>query len=393
MSSSLNILRVIPFFEPASSFGGSVSQAAASSAELAGRGHRVSVLTSDLGIGAGLERDCWIERDGYRVFYAAARGSQTRPPYPAAISAAVMAAAMQEADLVCMNVGLTLLNRKVRQLAGDQGLPYVYNAEGALCPLRLKDKRLAKLAFLTLFERRIIREASALQAVTEKEKRDLLRQGAEAKKVHVIPNAVQPGGPPNPKARQALRDRLAIPEQAIVLLFFGRLTPAKGVDLLFEACQHLLRQRSDLHLVFVGPDEGSRPSLQARAEDGGLHGQVHFPGSVDAEERRVTLESADLFLLPSRSEGLPLAALEAAAAGLPLLLSPGCNLPQVAEHGAGLVLPLELESWSNAIADLLADPQNLRRCGENARRLVSEQFALSSIVDRLEDLYRNVARR
>lgn len=146
-------------------------------------------------------------------------------------------------------------------------------------------------------------------------------------------------------------------------------------------------------MIFAGPDEGCQAELMATARRARVNEQVHFPGVIAAPDRRAALQSADVFLLPSLSEGLPLAALEAGAAGLPLLLSEGCHLPEVRDNDAGQVLSLQPEVWRRSIREMLANPQRRREQGANAAKMVRDQFALGPTVDRLEALYQELADR
>ena len=99
-------------------------------------------------------------------------------------------AALDGADVLCLNVGLTLLNRTAARLAERTGVPYVFNAEGALCPTRLRVKRLRKAAFLRCIERPLLRGAAALQATTAREASDLEQQGADPSRIRIVPNGV-----------------------------------------------------------------------------------------------------------------------------------------------------------------------------------------------------------
>jgi len=184
----LSIVRVMPFFSDR--YGGPVVQARLVCKELAARGHRLRVISSDLGLEPTVPREEWLDRDGYRVWHGRAGLLQRRPPYPAGSLRPAIEAALSDTDVLCLNVGLTMLNDTGRRLARSRGVPYVYNAEGALCPDRLRVKRLAKRAFLRLVERPLLREAAALQAVSARERDDLIRQGAAPARITVVPNGV-----------------------------------------------------------------------------------------------------------------------------------------------------------------------------------------------------------
>lgn len=379
----LRIVRALPFFS--ARHGGPVGQARATSRGLAARGHRVVVVTTDLG-----ERDddrgAREEVDGCTVVRLPARGLSAVPPYALPRGGrAALASAAADADVLVGNVGLTLWNARLAALASERGLPFVYNAEGALDPVRLAEKRLRKLAFVRCCERGVLARATALQAVTAAERADLIALGADPARVHVIPNGVE--APRDLPTRAAARAALGLPADAVIVLFLGRVHPLKGLDLALAAAAPLLRTDGGRRFWVVGPDDGALADARRRARELGVGAQVAFAGAVAGDERWRWLAAADVFALTSRSEGLPNAALEAAAAGLPLWLSTACHLPEVAAGNAGGVAEPEILPLRAALQPLLDDAALRRRRGENARAMVREHFALERVVDRLEALY------
>ena len=393
MSEQLKIVRALPFF--GTEHGGPIAQARLVDAALVARGHQVTRITSDLAQPADIPRDRLTEIDGIRCFFATARGLSRAAPYaPPRAARNALRKALANADIATCNVGLSLWAPCVGSAAAHAGVPWVYNVEGALDAHRLTIKGLRKRAFLTFFERRALRAAAALQAVTTVEAAALQRQGARNDQVHVIPNGVELPPLPASAQRAAGRRALRVSDSAYIVLFFGRVNTMKGVDLLLEGCAAAMRERIEIHLAIIGPDEGARPALEDRARALGVDTRVRIEGRVDSAERRAELyAAADVFALPSWSEGLPNAVLEAAAAGLPLLVSAGCNIPEVESYEAGRICALQADDVAVAIADLHDHPELRRSCAENARKMVAERFSAASVVDRLEALYRDLATR
>lgn len=391
MSGRLRILRAIPFFEPARAFGGVVTQAALTSAEFAERGHAVTVLTSDLDVRAELPRGVPLERDGYRVVYARARSVAHRvPPYACPFATAELDRWLRETDVVMLNVGLTLWNRRVARRARRLRVPYVYNAEGALCPMRLRERRrLAKALFVPLVERDVLQHAAALVAVTAKEREDYVRCGAEPERVVVIPNGVRGPLGRNPFAAAFFRYEHEIPADVPIVLFLGRITALKGLDLLIDA---IARSRPPVWLAVAGPDEGEQAALERRVAAAGIAGRVRFTGPLPRDRIHGALAAAAVFALTSRSEGLPNAVLEAAAVGLPCIVTPACNLPEIAQWDAGAVVPEDPAAIAAAIEALVADPESRAARGSRAQAMVRERFALGSVVEKLESVLDRVVR-
>lgn len=390
--SRLRIVRVMPFFRPR--YGGSVTHGMAVSARLAERGHDVRIVTTDLGVENGVPRDRWVEESSYRVIYRSTRAVHRIAPYYTPILRAPLSAELAAADLLCLNVGLTMTNVLARRLAKPLGVPYVYNAEGSLCPERLRIKRLGKSLFLRLYERDVLRDAAALHAVTTKEARDLESLGADPRKIHVIPNGVELGAGRDVASGTPFRQRFGVPPDARLLLFLGRLHAIKGIELLLAALDRLRAALPDAWLVVAGPDDdGTRGRCERLARRLGIDDRVRFAGPVYAERKRAALCAADVLCLPSATEGLPLAALEACAAGLPVLLTPGCNLPEVQAFRAGLVVARSVGAIADGLREMLGSSDTLREMGEAARRMVERHFAIDHVVTRLEELYHEIAAR
>jgi glycosyltransferase involved in cell wall biosynthesis len=136
-------------------------------------------------------------------------------------------------------------------------------------------------------------------------------------------------------------------------LFVGRLVPVKGLDVLLDACAELARSGGRFRLCLVG-DGPLRGSLEQRAGRLGLGGKVQFCGPRPHGQLPDWFRAADLFVLPSRSEGLPSVLLEATACGTPFVASRVGGIPEVAgPEGSRLVPPGDAGLLAVALADSL----------------------------------------
>jgi glycosyltransferase involved in cell wall biosynthesis len=388
MSGRLTILTAMPFF--AWRFGGSVEQARIVSRALAQRGHDVRIATTDLGCDGTVALHTWGEEDGYRVFRAHASGWSRRPPYPAPRALVrEIERALASVDLVTTHVGLTLLNRTVLRCARRAAVPFVYNAQGALSTARLRQKRLRKAIFLRCVEHPLLRRVDAVQALTLADSSDHRGHGVPSERIHVIPNGVDVAAWSRVDGA-GLRRAWGVADSDLVVLFLGRLAPEKGLDLLLRAAAPIVRARDDVWIVIAGPDDGQSAQVARWARDLRIAHRIVCPGAVPTRARAELFGAADVFAHTSYSEGLPVVVLEAAACSLPLWLTTTCNLPEVATAGAGCVAAPDVAALEECLRELLQDPGRRREAGRRARALVVEQFALDSVVDRLEALYREM---
>ncbi len=194
--------------------------------------------------------------------------------------------------------------------------------------------------------------------------------------------------PPKSEETAKARAELGLRNEQMVLLL-GRLAKEKGHALLLDALKALGPRRPSLIAMFagVGPLEAE---LKAQCEAAGLSGRVHFLGYRQDLQR--LLAAADLVVLPSLSEGLPLAAVEALAAGRPIIATDVGGTPEVVLDGqTGLLIP---SNNSAALADamhrILSDPALGLRLGRNGRLFVERNFDVRFQVERTMALYRDL---
>lgn len=209
------------------------------------------------------------------------------------------------------------------RLAGAQR---VVHPHGMVDPWALGHRAPRKRIAWALYERANLAGAAAIRALNESEAA-AARAILPGARVVVIPNGV------DLNVREAVvRD--ARPEK---ILFLGRLHPKKGLRELVEAWTLLERPRPKL--IIAGPDQaGFEAELRRLAARWGLEGDVSFTGEVLGEAKAALLASCDGFILPSHSEGMSMAVLEAAAAGLPVLLTRSANADALFDAGGAVDL-------------------------------------------------------
>jgi glycosyltransferase involved in cell wall biosynthesis len=196
----------------------------------------------------------------------------------------------------------------------------------------------------------------------------------------VVPNGVDPDAFTRTTRGDAFRAQLGINVDAKVVLFLGRLHPRKGVDVLIEAFK--AANVPDTRLVIAGPDEGMLSTITPMLDE-----RIIVTGYLDSEQRLAALAAADIFALPATGEGLSMAVLEALATGLPVMISPGCNLPEVETYGAGAIADPQVEPLAQTLQSMLTDEKQLLEMGVRARQLVLERFTWAQVAEQLEAVY------
>jgi len=182
-----------------------------------------------------------------------------------------------------------------------------------------------------------------------------------------------------------------LPFDPPILLCLGRLIPIKNFDLVIEAMVILVKRYPHLRLTIAG-DGIQREELQDLTVSLKLEGQVEFIGWVPQEDVQEVLNKATLLVLPSRREGLPMAALEAAHMARPIITTDVGGNPEIVLHRqTGLIVRVgDMQGLVEAIAYLLDHPQLAQEMGHAARLHAQEVFNLEKTADAYDKIYRKL---
>jgi glycosyltransferase involved in cell wall biosynthesis len=207
-------------------------------------------------------------------------------------------------------------------------------------------------------------------------------------RIRMIPNGVRYARP----ERVTLRVELGLATADRLLVSVGNLYPVKGHVHLIDALARLAGDHPALHLAICGRGE-LRDALASRAREHGLEDRVHLLGL--RSDVAAVLAAADIFVLPSLSEGLPLALLEAMFAGRPIVASDvGDVRLGLAQGTAGLLVePADPGALAAALDRLLHDPEEAKRLGDRAAAHARAEYDLSRMVQRYVALYQGALGR
>jgi glycosyltransferase involved in cell wall biosynthesis len=269
-------------------------------------------------------------------------------------------------------------------LASTLGKPYIVSAHGMLEGWALRSKGLKKAIYSLLIERRNLRGAACLRALTHTELGDYRRFGLR-NPVAVIPNGVDTSSVST--KRQFLEKHPELVGRRIVL-FLSRLTYKKGLDLLCRAWKDICLHFDDAHMVIAGPDYGARPTIERLVDDLGIRHRITLSGMLAGDIKWSALAAAEVFVLPSRSEGFSVATLEAMAAATPVIITRQCNFPEVADAGCGWVIEPDVKQLQCALRECLeANATERARMGLNGRALAMRRYSWPAIGRQMGEVY------
>ena len=262
------------------------------------------------------------------------------------------------------------------------GVPVLINHD------HTNDTRRAESRLLLALDRFSNRFASHIVAVSAS-CRDFLitRESIPTSDVTLVPNAIdlRRFSPASARRDQARVER-GLPASARVVAGVGRLNPQKNFALFLDIAAQLAPQFPDLHFLLAG-DGPEEKMLREKAAALGISDRVTFSGYV-ADTRLVYL-AADVLLMPSRYEGLPMALLEAMAMGLPVVASQLDGIAEVIGDGReGFLVPSDNASlFVERTAALLQDADLSSRIAQNARAKIEASFSVERMTSAVEEIY------
>lgn len=197
-------------------------------------------------------------------------------------------------------------------------------------------------------------------------------------RLRVVPNGV-PTFTPDAEKRRLTRAALGVDEATFVCLYVGRLEAVKGLHTLVNAAARLTEPGNRPMRVFLAGNGSERAALESQCRSQNLTSSVTFLG--ERSDIHDLLNMADAFVMTSRTEGLPMALIEAMAAGLPCVATAVGGIPAVLSGDAGILVPPEdPESVAEALMRLAGDDLMRRQLAERALRKVHAQYGLQPVV-------------
>lgn len=395
----MNFLVVSAYYYPAEVYGGPVRSMHQRSLALARLGHTLNTLTTDAN-GAGDLSVFSTEPvmvDGLPVLYCPRFwfGMKRKPPYlffSPSLKKRLQKLKPGDFDMLLVHAAWTDPARLAWLASRRTGIPFIYYTHGGFEPWALNHKFWKKNLYWRLIESRIVQGAAGVVVCNSAEEHSLRNLGVTIP-IKRIPWGINLPPDQQPSRPEVMNTFLSLLQGRPYLLFLSRLHPKKGLDLLIPAFVAVAKEFPDWLLVLAGPDEGGMEAwLRRQVADHRLEDRVVFTGMVSGEMKHVLLSQAEFFVLPSYSEGFPMAVAEALAYGLPVVITATCHVPEVEEREAGLVITPKQDALTASLRQMMRD-ENLRRsCGHNAFSLAQEHFTWEKVAEQSLTFYQECIR-
>jgi len=393
----MKILQVCPKFHH-SIASGSTKVAYSVSKELAIRGHSVTVYTSDMKdkytrIDHGVE-----EKDGVRVYRFQSIGTVITREMKIFVTPTIIPSLKNEIrsfDVIHVHEYRSFQNIVVHHYAKKYGVAYILQAHGSLPRIMTKQK--LKLVYDVLFGYRLLRDASKVIALTQVEAEQYKRMSVPEEKIAIIPNGIDLSEYAELPPKGSFKRKFNIPEDRKIILYLGRIHKTKGIDFLVKAYAHLIKETNfrDAVLVIAGPDDGYLSEVKSLVHDLSVSDSVLFAGPLYGEDKLAAYVDSEVYVLPSRYETFPMTILEAYACGKPIVTSRVGGLKDLVKNGeTGLLFePGNVKQLARSIFNLLNDNNAAKEIGLKGKNFVRETFTIEKVVERLEKVYEEVAKR
>ncbi len=380
----MKIIHVTPTYVPAFRYGGPIWTThglAKSSVDL---GHEVYVITTNVDgpgtLATPIELPIQVEGVEVRYFPTAFGRRLYRSPQ----MGQALKALIPEVDLVHIQAVYLWPGYAASRIARRVGVPYVVSPHGMLTPELIAQKStLLKKAWIRLVERRTLAHAAAIHVTSETEAVGIRQLGLDLAPLRVASHGVDlPADPPG--ADEIAAAWHSVPEGRRVL-FLGRISWKKGIDLLIEA----VARTSGAVLRIAGNDEeGLTPKLRRLAEQSGVADRTDFSGPVEGARKWALIAGADVMVTPSVNENFGIVVAEALGVGTPVICTPDVGAGWiVAEIDPSCVVARDADALAAAIHALLEDPERRGRIGEQGRKIIAARYSWPVIAQRMLGLY------
>lgn len=376
----MKILFVNMMLEPVNG-GGTVERTLQLARHMHKAGIDCSILTTDVGMTVqALEA---LRGEGLRI--TALRCLYDRFYFPI-LSVGTIINLVSEVEVVHLMGHWTVINVLVYFVARRLGKRYVVCPAGALSIYGRS--RVLKSFFNFIIGKRIITNANGHIAIGENEISQFEAYGVADDKVLSIPNGVNPDDFMAEDV-EGFRKNYGLKSSPFIL-FLGRLHAEKGPDILLRAFSLLEGRFSDMHLVFVGPDNGMLEELRKNVIEYGVSDRVHFIGYLSGNDKSAAYHAATLVVIPSRFEAMSIVVLEAGVCGMPVLLTDQCGFSEIERRSGGAVVPASIEGIKHGLEKLLGDPGRLQEMGSINKSYIQENYTWDCAVQNYLNLFRKI---
>jgi len=293
-------------------------------------------------------------------------------------------------DVIHLHEYRTFQNLVVHHYAKKYAVPFVLQAHGTLP--RIMTKQRLKWLYDVLFGYRLLRDASKVIALSQMEAEQYRGMGVPEEKIEVIPNGIDLSEYADLPPKGSFKKKFNIPDDKKIILYLGRIHKTKGIDFLVKAYAYLTKnlKYQNAVLVIAGPDDGFLAEVMSLVGSLGISDSVLFTGFMSSDDKLEALVDADVFVTPF-FYGFPMTFLEACATVTPIITTTLGDTLEWIDGNVGYVTPPKYSDSAKAILEIISDDELHEKFSRNCRETVKSKFSLEKVVDKLEQIYKEIA--
>lgn len=267
--------------------------------------------------------------------------------------------------------------------------PVIISPHGSLDPWGLNISVWKKKLALFFFEKNNLNKSNCLHALSINEAKNIHAFGLY-RPIAIIPNGIQETWLIKEGNGDKFKNRYSIPRDQRIMLYLGRITPVKGLDMLVNALSEIKDQIDGWILIIAGDDEFNyQKDIYNLIKSSSLEGVIKFVGSQYGQEKRDAFAAADLFVLPSYSEGSPIVLLEALGAGVPVLATKASPWEDLEKYNCGFLVDISETSLKDKLLEVAHfSKETLHEMGVRGKQLVKNKYTWDIIATQTIKLYK-----
>lgn len=381
----MNILRIEPAYYPAFRYGGPIQSVHLLDKALLEKGVKVDVLATTAGqVDGSVPVNVWTLADGVRTKYCQYFGYEHYTFSPGLFWESLKIA--KGYDLIITDAVWNFPALVAYLVSKLYRKPFIIVPHGVLYKETVEMKsKYKKLLYWALFAKHYVNGASGIQFTTRDEQEKVLAYFNVKAHSFLVPNGIQHSAFESLPSLGGFSKKYPVLTGKSYILFLGRITQKKGLDLLVEAFEKLYRDYPDLRLVIVGPDnEGYGVKVKSWLKKKGILDRTLFTGMLLGEDMLSALVDAEAFVLPSYSENFGMAVVEAMSCGTPVVISDNVGIyREVRENNAGIVVQANPDSVYSGIKTLLDDRKLRAQISMTGKKMVRDYYDIDVIADQM----------
>jgi glycosyltransferase involved in cell wall biosynthesis len=357
---------------------------------LAGVQRQLGLSSSIWTVESAAELEWASQTSGFPLDYM--RGFRRRGSMALSLSPAFWTAMKSEAarnsDVVHQHGIWPLHGAYVNAWSKRTGRPYVLAPQGALSSYSFATSVLKKRIAWAVYQRKNVLRASCIHAVGKLEEQEAREAGYRGPIAH-IPNGISQRWLASSGDGMRFRRKHGIPAEKRICLYLSRITPKKGLRFLIESMAELLPQLHDWMFVVVGLDEFNHlQEIRTLAARLGVDALLKYSEPIFDQEKRDAYAAAELFILPSLSEGAPSVVLEALGARVPVITTQGSPWSDLEKHSCGWWTTIDTAGVCRGLEQATRlSKDELRQMGQRGWELVSSKYSWTELGKRSLQLY------